>query len=176
MSPPNPLLVDTSVLIDYHKSKLAVLTLASKHIGKVNIPREVLKEVGIKAILSDRDCERHGLKIIDSPPLEQLQRVSLEGGSLSPADVLCLFVAKKNCCICVTNDKALRKACEREKVATMRGLRLMITLVEKKQLPADDAISIAKKIGEHNPSIRVRLNKFISAVKACHGSVPSTTT
>ena len=174
MSPPNPLLVDTCVLIDYHKSDLSVLTLASNHIGSVSLPREVLQEFRKGAPLSDRDCERHGLTIID-PTLEQLELVSVEHSKLSLADRMCLVMAK-NCCICVTNDKALRKACEREKVATMRGLRLMITLVEKKQLPADDAISIAKKIGEHNPSIRVRLNKFISAVKACHGSVPSTTT
>lgn len=131
MSTPNPLLVDTNVLIDYQKSDLSVLHLTSLHIGKVNIPRDVLQELRVGGTLSDRDCERHRFTIID-PTLEQLQMIGDEDHNLSLVDMGCLSVAK-NCCICVTNDVSLRKACKRREVETMWGLELMLRLlVEKK--------------------------------------------
>ena len=62
MSTTSQLLVDTNVLIDYQRSDLSVLTLASIHIGIVYILIDVLQEFREKAVLSDRECEQHGLR------------------------------------------------------------------------------------------------------------------
>lgn len=159
------LLVDANVLIDYQKSgRLCVLTLASKHIGEVHIPVDVLKEV---QGMTDSHCKRLRLKIIDTATLELQQAVSDVPKKLSDVDKVCLAVSKEKGYICVTNDKALRATCEEHKVETMRGLRPMVLLVKKKKLSARKAVAIAKKIQKQNKRIKEEVLKdFINDVKA----------
>ncbi len=141
--PEGKLLVDANVLIDYQKSDLSVLTMANAHIGRIYVHLDVLQEVRKKSELSDKDCERHNLTIIDTIPQEQFQLFINEQRSLSFTDKICLAVAK-NCCILLTNDDRLRKACDKHGVETMWGLELMVRLVvDKKQLTASDAIAVA---------------------------------
>ncbi len=52
---------------------------------------------------------------------------------------------------CVTNDRALRRVCESVCVSVRWGLELMVELVERQALGADEAAEIARAIHEANP-------------------------
>lgn len=141
------LIVDANVLIDYAKSDLSVLTLAARHIGSVYVPSVVLDEV---EQLSEKDCENLGLTVLEEP-VGILLAAGEKRGALSFEDHVCLLLARENECTCISNDKPLHRACNVEKVPVMWGLRLMIELVEMKQLDKDTAIEIAKAIHISNP-------------------------
>lgn len=146
-APGQSLVVDANVLIDYRAADLTVLQLASRHIGTVHIPRQVLWEV--PRVDAD-ECARLDLKIVDES-LEQLLEAGQQRGRLSFNDRICLILARDASWACVTNDKALRRACEELSVPVLWGLELMIQLVVSHHLAADAAVIIAKAIRESNP-------------------------
>lgn len=141
-------MVDANVLIDYQAADMDVLRLVSRHIGTVHVPRQVLREV---SRLDPDECERLELKIVDES-LEQLQEAGQRRGRLSFNDHLCLIVARDAGWTCVTNDRALRRACEELSVPVLWGLELMIQLAARHHLAVDAAVTIAKAIRESNPS------------------------
>ncbi|MCK4303344.1 MAG: hypothetical protein KAY24_03825 [Candidatus Eisenbacteria sp.] len=144
---PQPLLIDANVLIDYQRSDFSILGLVNQHVGHIYVLTPILNEVdGLDVV----DCERLGLKAIE-PELAQVTRASTAKGQLSFRDRLCLVVASEGGFVCLTNDKALRKACDDLGVATLWGLEIMITLVRSGAMRAADAISIAEKIHINNP-------------------------
>ena len=51
----------------------------------------------------------------------------------------------------MTNDKALRNACDGEGVATLWGLEIMAPLIRTGAMPAADAVRLAEKIHASNP-------------------------
>ena len=85
------------------------------------------------------------------PELEQLIRAGATRGRLSFGDHLCLIVASDGGYACMTNDRALRSACDAEQVETIWGLELMTKLVELRILSAGEALAVAGKIHEANP-------------------------
>ena len=144
---PKVLLMDANVLIDYQKSDFSLLGLVNKHVGEVHILTTILNEVdGLDVV----DCERIGLKVIE-PKLVQLTRAAAQRGPLSFRDHLCLIVASDEEFVCVTNDKPLRKACDKEGVSTLWGLEIMTALVRGRAMRAHDAIQTADKIHLSNP-------------------------
>lgn len=141
------LLLDANVLIDYRESNFSILVLADKHLGTVHILTPILAEV--KGI-TDEMCEKKGLTVIE-PELEQLLLASKRKGSLSFNDSLCLIVADADGYTCVTNDRALRKACVEMKVPTIWGLEIMTELVRCQAMTAETAMEVAEKIHVVNP-------------------------
>ncbi|VAW70958.1 hypothetical protein MNBD_GAMMA09-39 [hydrothermal vent metagenome] len=141
------LVVDANVLIDYFNSDLSVLTLAVNHIGPIYVPGVVLDEVDQ---LSEGDCERLGLIVLEEP-VEILLAAGEKRGALSFEDHVCLLLAKENGWICVSNDKPLHRACGEEKVTVKWGLKLMIELVEKELLEKETALNVAQIIQTSNP-------------------------
>ena len=146
-APGQSLVVDANVLIDYRAADLTVLQLASRHIGKVHVARQVLREV--PRVGAD-ECERLDLKIVDES-LEQLLEAGRRRGRLSFNDHLCLILARDAGSTCVTNDRALRRACEELSVPVLWGLELMIQLTAGHHLAEAAAVTIAKAIRESNP-------------------------
>ena len=141
------LLMDANVLIDYQKSNLSILGLVDKHVGEVHILTTILREVdGLDVV----DCERLGLKVFE-PELTQLKLATTKRGQLSFRDRLCLIVASAGGFVCVTNDKSLRRACEKEGVVNLWGLEMMTILVQQGAIQPSDAIHIAEKIHTSNP-------------------------
>ena len=139
---PKILLMDANVLIDYQKSDFSILGQANKYVGEVHILTTILKEVkGLDA----SECERFGLKVIE-PELPQVVRASINKGALSFYDHLCLIVASDEGFVCVTNDKALRRACNDVGVKTLWGLEIITELVRTQLMQASDAIRVAKEI------------------------------
>ena len=144
---PQLLLLDANVLIDYQNSDFSILALANKHLGKVQILTTILAEVhGLDA----EECERNGLTVIE-PELEQVFRAMEQKGRLSFQDQLCLIVAAADGYTCVTNDKALYRACAEKGVTVIRGLAVMIELVRCGAMRTGSAIEVAEKIHAVNP-------------------------
>lgn len=141
------LILDANVLIDYQQSDISVLASVHKHVARICIPTLIIEEV---EGLSVNECERLGLQVIE-PELSQLTRAVARRGRLSFHDHLCLIVASDMGITCVTNDRALRSACETEGVNVLWGLQLMTTLVQAAAMNADEAIRIAEKIHSNNP-------------------------
>lgn len=141
------LIVDANVLIDYAKSDLSVLTLVTNHIGPIHVPSVVLAEVDQ---LSENECESLGLIVLEEP-VEILLAAGEKRGALSFEDHVCLLLAKENEWTCVSNDKPLHKACNKEDVTVKWGLRLMIELVEMELLDKDSALEVAQAIHGSNP-------------------------
>ncbi len=147
------LVVDTNVLIDFAKTDPTVLTLAVTHIGQVHVPREVLVEVDQ---IDEDSCMRLGLLVVDGT-VEQLLEAGAGNGSLSFEDRLCLVLARDHGWTCVSNDRALRKACEAEGVAVLWGLQLLLRLVEDSAIATEEAVQLAEAIGTNNRWISPRV-------------------
>jgi predicted nucleic acid-binding protein len=118
------LLVDANVLVDYQEADLGILALVSRRLGTVHIVSTVLREVD----LDEHDCARLGIRVVE-PTIAQLIAATPSNGRLSLPDRLCLEVCREHAWTGVSNDKALRRACEAGGVAVRWGLELMLELV-----------------------------------------------
>lgn len=141
------LVADANVLIDYAKTDLTILALYTRHLGPIYVPNVILDEVDQ---LDISDCESLGLTVVEEP-LQILLAASEKRGPLSFEDRVCLLLAQANQWVCVTNEKPLHRACKREKIASIWGLRLMIELARAEQLKSDGAIKVAQAIHRINP-------------------------
>ncbi|MEO8901718.1 MAG: hypothetical protein ABI488_07975 [Polyangiaceae bacterium] len=143
------LLVDACVLIDFAKADRSILTLAARHVGEVYVATPVLEEVReIDAAMA----VSLGIKVFE-PSLELVARAASVRGRLSFQDRVCLLVAKAEGWTCVSNDKALRSACEAEQVAIMLGFEVLALLVDARALEAAGAIELAEQIAASNRRI-----------------------
>ena len=144
---PTILLADADVLIDYRDSDLEMLKLIAQHVGPVAVLSPVLDEVhGV----SRADCARLSISVVEVAT-GRLLRAGVVDSSVSFNDRLCFVVCDEESWTCVTNDRALRRLCERHGVRTRFGLRLMVDLVEFGAITAERAMSIASKMHESNP-------------------------
>ncbi len=144
---PPVLLADADVLIDYRESELAILNLVVQHLGQVAVVPSVLEEVrGVTAA----QCAHLGIEIIEVSTALMLQAAQVES-SVSFSDRLCLVVCREEEWICVTNDGALRRLCERHGVETRFGLGLMVDLVAVGALTRRRAMAVARRMQASNP-------------------------
>lgn len=141
------LVADANVLIDYASTDPSILALHVRHLGPIYVPSVILDEV---VQLDVADCERLGLTVIEEPP-GILLAAAERRGPLSFEDRVCLLLARENRWTCVTNEKPLHRACAQGGVTSIWGLRLMIHLVEARQLNRQVAIGVARAIHEVNP-------------------------
>ena len=141
------LVVDANVLIDYASSDLSVLRRVCEFVGTIHVPRPVLEEV---AQLGEADCARLGIHLVEAS-VEQLLEAGAGHGRLSFSDRLCLVLARDRNWTCVTNDRALRRACTDISVSVLWGLELMLELVSLQRLTAEAALDIAAAIHRSNP-------------------------
>lgn len=144
---PGLLILDANVLIDYCAAEPTILTLISRHIGQVHVPKELLEEV---RALDESECERLDLRVFE-PELEMLAAAGKRRPGLSYYDHLCLLVAKQGGWTCVTNDGKLRRDCRAENVHVLWGLEPMIELVAAGHLSSADAKRVALAIQKENP-------------------------
>jgi len=146
---PAGLVPDANVLIDYAESDREILALIARHVAAIHVPSPVLAEV---RRLSFREAVRLGLEIVE-PTLVQATEAARGAGSTSFEDRLCLTVARDNGWACLTNDKALRRACGEAEVRCIWGLEAMRILVHAGHLAAKRAQAIAERIAQGNPYI-----------------------
>ena len=110
--------------------------LIGQHVGPLAVLSPVLDEVHEA---SNADCARLSISVIDVAT-GRLLRAGAVDASVSFNDRLR-----------ATNDRALRRLCERHGVQTRFGLRLVMDLVASGAITAERAISIASKMHESNP-------------------------
>ncbi len=142
------MIMDACVLIDFIKADRSVLELVVKHVGTLHVVGPVIDEV--KEIERENELIELGMVIVE-PEIEDLDAASHINRRTSKPDNLCLLTAKRHGLTCVTNDKPLRKLCEKENVPTMWGLELLIELNRSGGIPAETALDIARKIRDANP-------------------------
>jgi predicted nucleic acid-binding protein len=142
------LLVDADVLIDYVVAEVTILGRVARHVGSVYVVRSVLAEV--EGLDADQ-CTRLGIEIVE-PSVDQLLEAGAEPrGRLSFNDRVSLIVAAEAGWTCVSNDRALRRACGDRQVQVWWGLHLLLALVRDGALDRDAALAVARAIHESNP-------------------------
>jgi len=168
-SSPTPapgLVLDANVLIDYCQCDRTILSLVSKHVGKVHVPSLVLDEVHE---LDEDECVRLGLVVVE-PELDEVMTTAQRRCGLSFEDHLCLIMAKKRGWICATNDGRLRRECESEGVALLWGLGLMVKLVGLCVLSPDAARDAALLMHSRNPRYITKtvIARFMTQIGSAH--------
>lgn len=161
-SKPIIILSDANVLIDYIKANEKLLTEACSAVFEIYVPIPVLREI---KQLTETKAKRLGLKLYE-PSTEQLTESLSDSMRLSFEDKLCLRIASDNVWICATNDKVLKKECERFKVSTMWGLEIMLVLNEKGVLSKKEATKTAQAIFKVNKRLgEAVVQDFIKKLK-----------
>jgi rRNA-processing protein FCF1 len=158
------LVVDANVLIDYATADATILRLATRFVGMIHVPRLILEEV---KQLGETDCERLGLRIVEAS-FQQLAEARQGSRGLSFNDRVCLILARDSGWICVTNDRALRKACEGISVSVLWGLELMLDLVAGGHLAPEVALQAAQAIQLANPrhiTDEIRFKRKVDSTK-----------
>ena len=151
--------VDSNILIDYQGVDLEILTLVDQHLGPVLVPTLLVEEEVIGLEISD--CARVGIECVE-PPIAHVAFAAAPHPKLSFYDLLCFALARDRGARCVTNDASLGQHCLDNEVETLRGLRLMLDLVELRQLPRSRATGVATEICQSNPYLgRKVLDAFL---------------
>ncbi len=145
--PPDSLISDANVLIDFAAADMEVLGILARSLGRIHVARDVLREV--KAI-TEAEARRLGLLICE-PSLEEIMEASIRGGALSTRDKLCLAMARTRGWACLTNDHSLRKKCTEAGVRPLWGLEALLLLVRKGHLSKPRATKTAHLIRQNNP-------------------------
>jgi rRNA-processing protein FCF1 len=143
-----PMLMDACVLIDFIKADRSVLKIMADNIGPLYVLTTVIEE--INEIKNIKELEALGLIVIE-PELEDAFHASGSKDSLSFQDKLCLFTAKRYGFICVTNDRELRKQCEKNNVELLWGLQLITRLHRCGGIQIEKSIKIVRDIQRNNP-------------------------
>lgn len=146
--PPQLMIMDACVLIDFIKADRVVLELIVKHVGQLYVTASIVGE--IHEIDDGSELIGLGINIIE-PEIEDAYDAAGRSGPLSFSDWLCLLTAKRHGCTCVTNDKNLRKYCTRENIPLLWGLELITKLHHAGGITARDGEIIARRIGQLNP-------------------------
>jgi rRNA-processing protein FCF1 len=144
---------DVDVLIDYAQSAPNILKLISKHVRKLHVADQVLREV---AQLDEAGSSKLGIEVIE-PTLAQIieaNEVRQNKPTLSGPDAICFVMARDNDWACLTNDKSLRRFCLDNKVNCIWGIEIMLHLVSLEKLHAEKAYRIACDIQAKNKHIK----------------------
>lgn len=132
---------DANVLIDLAKSDCDLIAEIVAYCGTVYVPDMVFREV---FNLDDREAERLGLSIVDTPAvLDRFPGLSLQ-------DSACLYLVREKGWACIANDKKLRRECLKAGGKVFWGLETVLLLVEEKQITKKRAETAARKIRTTN--------------------------
>lgn len=148
--------LDSDVLIDYRDSDLTILELVARHVARLIVLRPVLDEV---SGLTEADCGRLGIEILDVETHGLIEAAGLEEPSLSFTERLCMYVCATDGWDenwgYVTNDDQIEYICWHYpgfgSIGTVYGLDLLRFLVEEGVLSTERAISVARQIGKSSP-------------------------
>jgi len=143
------LVADASVLIDYVETDRSILALISRRLATIRVPSPVLEEVHR---LSETAGAALGIDVVE-PTLRQALEAQGGEGPMSFKDWLCFVVARDAGWSVLTNDMALRKACDSKGIPCVWGMEAMAMLVDAKHLSAARAMVVARKIARINPFI-----------------------
>ena len=143
-----PIVCDANILIDYRIAGTAILKALGEY-AEIIVPDVILDEA---RHLDREETESAGIGIYPVP-IEMIADASNTLPGCSMEDTICYLLAKKNRWTCATNDKKLRRECLDNGVHIIRGLALLIELVEHRHLTKKQAAEAVKKIADANREI-----------------------
>lgn len=116
--------------------------------------------------LTKSDCDTHGIEIVSTTNEQRAEAASVNAQTvLSVYDALNWIVARDMHLTLVTNDRPLWERAQRTGVPFLRGLRLLIILVERHKMEVEDARRIGQEIVVNNSYLPNRiLQDFLSAL------------
>jgi predicted nucleic acid-binding protein len=162
------LVLDASVLIDYVARDKDLLALVSAHIAPIVIPLHVLAEVDG---LDEAEAIALGMTVC-VPADDQVDEAMDRPRGLSFEDYLCFATARDLGLVCVTNDDALRAHCTASGIASMRGFRPLIRLVEAEVVSPLRSVRVVRAIYVENGFItRAVVVSFVREVWAVRRGV-----
>lgn len=145
--PPEILISDADVLIDFVAADIGVLEIMATKLWQLHVALPILKEV--KALTLAK-AEKVNI-VICEPTFQELRDAAQRGGALSGPDKLCLAIAKGRGWSCLTNDRLLRRDCKAAGVRTIWGLEAMLILNKAGHLTTAHAAKTAHAIRGQNP-------------------------
>ena len=149
---------DANILIDFVAVDEDLIQEMVRFWEKVYVPDVILYEV---KDLSFYRAKALGLTVI-STPIASLPMLP----GLSFQDRTCLYFVKENGWVCITNDKLLRKECVNFGAEVIWGLRMILHLVENKQISKNRAREAATNIQTINPTISIKiLDNFLNILE-----------
>ena len=144
---PAALITDANVLIDFVETDIDILRLMTSHLCDVYLVDSVLAEV--KA-LTPAAADGLGITRV-APEAQELTEAAHRGGGLSSRDRLCLVLARNRGWGCLTNDRALRRACGKNDIPVIWGLQILLLLHINGLLDKKRALQTAHAIHRQNP-------------------------
>lgn len=145
---PSVLLLDANILIDFSKTDATVLAHLSRFLGPVAVLATTVREVHQ---LKPEDYARFGIPVEKLSSDEYAAAVDSARHLRSRKDDLCLSVCRSRAWVLATNDRILRRRCEHAGVFTIRGLELLLALVEKDALSRSGAEAVAWRLHDDSP-------------------------
>lgn len=145
MTPRAGFLLDANVLIDFVEVEVELLGIVARNLAPVHVLTAVLQESNQ---FDESECAALGIRILESDYRSAGEETE---GRLSLTDRLCLRTCSVQGLTCVTNDKALRRACVRADVRVKWGLELLLELVEARHIGSLQASSAARRMHSGNP-------------------------
>jgi rRNA-processing protein FCF1 len=153
------MILDSCVIIDFLDSDYKILQLASKHLGPIYIPCQIINEIKRKNInnrielLNIIKCQ-HYIEILNCNLTEKNLEdyFMLYSNKISFQDYICMLFSEKLNYICVTNDKKLRNLCLYNNINIIWGLQILINLNKNLVIKKEYAIEVFKKIQKASPN------------------------
>ncbi|HMP75413.1 MAG TPA: hypothetical protein PKE12_03855 [Kiritimatiellia bacterium] len=145
--PPDVLISDSNVLIDFANADLEALGLVVRAFSRVYTARGILREV---KNLTLAQTKRIGVELCD-PTMAELMESAARGGALSARDKLCFAIAKHRQWGCLTNDRGLRNVCIKVGVPVVWGLEAILIAHRKGHLSKARATRAGMAIQRSNP-------------------------
>jgi hypothetical protein len=143
-------LIDASVLLDYRNAgMMKLLTVFGEAAGKLHVNDQT---PGIDATqLTRQDCEAHGIALIE-PTLKQLIEAEKwnDRRRLSRYDRLNIIVARDSDLTLIVNDKNQWECAHAEGVRYIRGLRIILELVRRRELQPAKAKKALQRMQDRN--------------------------
>lgn len=140
--------MDANVLIEYAHADEGILPLVARHLGPTRVLSTTLAEVD--EIGAD-DYRRSGIEIIKPTPAQREAAAGIHSRT-SRNDRLCFVACRQNGWTLATNDRLLRRLCERSEVPVRYALELVLDLVGAGQISRPHAESVAEKFHDRSPN------------------------
>lgn len=142
------LLMDANVLIEYAHADEEILALVARHLGPTRVLSTTLSEVDE---FETEDCRRLGIPIIEPTPAQRNEADGISSRT-SRNDKLCFVACRQNGWTLATNDRLLRRLCERDEVPVRYALELAPDLFGAGQMSRPRAESVAEKFHYRSPN------------------------
>ena len=159
------LVCDANILIDFCDEDRELLSVISREVIALHVPVPILSEVDQ---LDIETAENLGI-VIEDIPLEYLDEERRLSGC-SKQDSACYHLANEKGWGCATNEKQLKKHCDKHRIPVVRGLRLILAAVEKGAVARKRAEQAGKGIIAANGWIKPEvLQAFIEELEGISG-------